>query len=141
MCRLLALATLCGFASGQSNYVNQSKSIFYEPDQEGVLPALGILNGTVTDLETLPATIMLKKTKAVLNCSAGFMNVDLEFNDKPFYGIVYADFDRNSACKIIGDGAKTARIRLPLKGCGSLQVRAGVNILAGSEPLCHGRSQ
>jgi len=126
MCRLLALATLCGFASGQSNYVNQSKSIFYEPDQEGVLPALGILNGTVTDLETLPATIMLKKTKAVLNCSAGFMNVDLEFNDKPFYGIVYADFDRNSACKIIGDGAKTARIRLPLKGCGSLQRPARV---------------
>ena len=42
--------------------------------------------------------------------------------DKPFYGIVYADFDRNSACKITGDGATSAQIKLPLKGCGTLQV-------------------
>ena len=42
--------------------------------------------------------------------------------DKPFYGIVYADYDRNSACKITGDGANETQIRLPLKGCGTLQV-------------------
>ena len=57
----------------------------------------------------------------MLNCSAGFMNVDMTF-DKPFYGIVYADYDRNSACKITGDGATSSNIRLPLKGCGTLQV-------------------
>ena len=88
---------------------------------EGVLPAFGTLNGSVTDLDTIPSTIMLKKTKAVLNCAAGYLNVDMIF-DKPFYGIVYADFDRNSACKITGNGETTSNIRLPLKGCGTLQV-------------------
>ena len=83
---------------------------------------LATLNGTVIDLNTLPATVMLKKTKAVLNCSAGYMNVDMVFN-KPFYGIVYADYDRNSACKITGDGQKQTTIKLPLKGCGTVEVR------------------
>ena len=86
-----------------------------------MLPAFGTLNGSVTDLDTIPDTIMLKKTKAVLNCAAGYLNVDMIF-DKPFYGIVYADFDRNSACKITGNGETTSQIRLPLKGCGTLQV-------------------
>ena len=83
--------------------------------------AFGTLNGSVTELDTLPATIMLKKTKAELKCGDGYLNVDMDF-DKPFYGIVYADFDRNSACKITGDGATSAQIKLPLKGCGTLQV-------------------
>ena len=86
-----------------------------------MLPAFGTLNGSVTDLETIPDTIMLKKTKAMLSCAAGYLNVDMIF-DKPFYGIVYADFDRNSACKITGNGETTSNIRLPLKGCGTLQV-------------------
>ena len=64
---------------------------------------------------------MLKKTKAVLNCSAGYMHVGMTFN-KPFYGIVYADYDRNSACKMHGDGQTQAIIKLPLKGCGTVQV-------------------
>jgi len=79
---------------------------------------------------------MLKKTKAVLNCSAGYMNVDMTFG-KPFYGIVYADFDRNSACKITGDGATNAIINLPLKGCGTLQSPARVftnNIIVRFHP-------
>ena len=90
-------------------------------DKISTFLAFGTLNGSVTDLDTLPATIMLKKTKAVLSCAAGYLNVDMEF-DKPFYGIVYADFDRNSACKITGDGATSSQIKLPLKGCGTLQV-------------------
>ena len=64
---------------------------------------------------------MLKKTKAVLNCSAGYMHVGMTFN-KPFYGIVYADYDRNSACKMHGDGQTQGTIKLPLKGCGTVQV-------------------
>jgi hypothetical protein len=37
---------------------------------------------------------MLNKTKATLNCSSGFMGINLQFQ-QPFYGIVYADYDRN----------------------------------------------
>ncbi len=49
------------------------------------------------------------------------MSVRLRFQ-QPFYGIVYADFDRNSACKIAGNGKEEETIQLPLKGCGTLQV-------------------
>lgn len=45
----------------------------------------------------------------------------MKFNEK-FYGIAYADFDRNSACQIIGKGDLSYRIELPLKGCGTKQV-------------------
>ena len=48
------------------------------------------------------------------------MSVQLQFKQE-FYGIVYADYDRNSACKISGNGANTTKIQLPLKGCGSVQ--------------------
>lgn len=122
--------------SGQNNYDKQAPSITYEFEDEAHLPAFATLNGSVTELDNLPATIMLKKTKAVLNCSAGYMNVDLAF-EKPFYGIVYADFDRNSACKITGDGEKESQIKLPLKGCGTLQDPARVftnNIIVRFHP-------
>merc|ERR1712110_643461 len=105
-------------------------------EDEGALPSFVTLNGTVHDLDSLPATVMLKKTKAVLNCSAGYMHVGMIF-DKPFYGIVYADFDRYSACKITGDGATSAQIKLPLKGCGTLQSPARVftnNIIVRFHP-------
>lgn len=46
--------------------------------------------------------------------------VDLKFNE-PFYGIAYADFDRNSACQITGKGDISNKIELPLKGCGTKQ--------------------
>jgi hypothetical protein len=118
---LIAL-TSCGFAIGQSNnYEKQAPTITLDSDEEGFLPVFGTLNGSVTELDTLPSTIVLKKTKAVLNCSSGYMKVGMIF-DKPFYGIVYGDHDRHSACKITGDGQREAEIRLPLKGCGTLQV-------------------
>jgi hypothetical protein len=69
----------------------QAISISYEG--EG-LPAFGFLNGTVQELDEIPSTIMLNKTKATLNCSSGFMGIGLQFQ-QPFYGIVYADYDRN----------------------------------------------
>jgi hypothetical protein len=46
--------------------------------------------------------------------------VDLKFNEK-FYGVAYADFDRNSACQTSGHGEMSYRIELPLKGCGTKQ--------------------
>ena len=85
-----------GLVSGQSNYDKQAISISYEkPDSEtGGLPQFGTLNGTVTELNDISSTILLNKTRADLNCSAGFMSIKMEFQN-PFYGIVYADFDRN----------------------------------------------
>ena len=50
------------------------------------------------------------------------MDVEMTFRE-PVFGIVYADFDRNSACKITGNGKFQETIKLPLKGCGTLQVR------------------
>merc|ERR1719512_136656 len=67
------------------------------------LPEFGTLNGTVTELDTLSSTINLNRTDAALNCSSGFMSIELTFRQK-FYGTVYADYDRNSACKVSGNG-------------------------------------
>ena len=57
----------------------------------------------------------------LLTFAPGFMDVEMTFRE-PFFGIVYADFDRNSACKITGNGKFQETIKLPLKGCGTLQV-------------------
>lgn len=118
-----------GLVHCQSNYEIQAPSTNYTLyntiEDEGALPSFVTLNGTVHDLDSLPATVMLKKTKAVLNCSAGYMHVGMTFN-KPFYGIVYADYDRNSACKMHGDGQTQGTIKLPLKGCGTVQSPARV---------------
>jgi len=126
-------AVLLPSVRGQSNYDKQAISISYE--NEG-LPQFGTLNGTVTELDSISSTIMLNKTKADLNCSSGFMNIKMEFQN-PFYGIVYADFDRNSACKITGRGQKSETIKLPLKGCGTKQNPARVftnNIIVRFHP-------
>jgi len=68
----------------------------------------------------LSDTINLNRTEALLTCAAGQLSIDLKFK-KPFYGIVYADYDRNSACKIAGSGQEKYNIQIPLKGCGTVQ--------------------
>lgn len=45
----------------------------------------------------------------------------MKFN-KPFFGLAYADFDRNSACQVSGKGELSYKLELPLKGCGTKQV-------------------
>lgn len=45
----------------------------------------------------------------------------MKFNE-PFFGLAYADFDRNSACQVLGKGELNVRLELPLKGCGTRQV-------------------
>ncbi len=118
---LLLLAPLLASAETPSNnYEKQSLSVSYS--EEDGLPTTGVLNGTVTELDDLSPTIALNKTQAELNCSSGFMSVKLKF-EQAFFGIVYADFDRNSACRIAGNGKTEETIQLPLKGCGTLQVR------------------
>ncbi|XP_022200034.2 uncharacterized protein LOC111056931 [Nilaparvata lugens] len=97
--------------SGQSNSI--------EEPNEG-LPDTTVLDGKVTKLDELAPVIFLNRTKAYLNCAAGYMQIELKF-EEPFYGIAYADFDRSSACQVAGRGNKTARIDLPLKGCGTRQ--------------------
>ncbi|CAB0043954.1 unnamed protein product [Trichogramma brassicae] len=84
------------------------------------LPIYTTLNGSVTNLNEILPNIHLNRTKAFLNCSQGSMQVDLMFAE-PFYGLAYADFDRFSACITKGRGANSARIELPLKGCGTVQ--------------------
>lgn len=45
----------------------------------------------------------------------------MKFNE-PFHGIIQADYDRSSACRVNGKGALSYRLELPLKGCGTIQV-------------------
>lgn len=106
-----------GGAKPQSNYNQQALSIEYEG--EG-LPQFGTLDGVVTELDTLSDKINLNRTEALLACAAGQLSIDLKF-EQPFFGIVYADYDRNSACKIAGSGQSEYNIQIPLKGCGTVQ--------------------
>lgn len=85
-----------------------------EVDKTG-LPIYTTLNGSVTNLNEILPSIHLNRTRAFLNCSQGSMQVELMFQE-PFYGLVYADFDRNSACMTKGRGHDNVRIELPLKG-------------------------
>ncbi|CAH0691086.1 unnamed protein product [Chilo suppressalis] len=101
----------------QSNYDSQANNIEYQG--EG-LPEQTVLDGKVTKLDDLSPYILLNRTKAELNCTAGSMQIELKFHEK-FYGIVYADFDRHSACQVRGKGQLSYRMELPLKGCGTRQ--------------------
>ena len=105
-------------AVGQSNYASQANDVAYIG--EG-LPDSATLDGKVTKLDDLSSVIFLNRTKGTLNCGAGSMQVELKFNE-PFFGIAYADFDRNSACQVVGKGEISYTLELPLKGCGTKQV-------------------
>lgn len=85
------------------------------------LPEQATLDGKVTKLDDLSPVILLNRTTATLDCEAGSMKVDMKFKEK-FYGIAYADFDRNSACQVAGKGGLSYKLELPLKGCGTKQV-------------------
>ncbi|XP_068159512.1 uncharacterized protein pot [Drosophila tropicalis] len=117
---LLLLALICCSgqqAAAQSNYVQHGDSGNYTTNG---LPEEATLDGKVTKLDDISPLIFLNRTKAALNCAAGSMQVDLKFND-PFHGIIQADYDRSSACRVSGKGALSYRLELPLKGCGTIQ--------------------
>ncbi|KAF7267880.1 zona pellucida domain protein papillote isoform X2 [Rhynchophorus ferrugineus] len=115
--KALIVVVLVTAAAAQSNYADQANNIEYQGDG---LPPEATLDGKVTKLDDLSPVIFLNRTKAALNCAAGSMQVELKFNNK-FYGIAYADFDRNSACQIAGKGGLSYKLELPLKGCGTKQ--------------------
>lgn len=117
MALLYILLAVASSALAQSNYDQQANSILYQG--EG-LPEQTVLDGKVTKLDDLSPVIFLNRTKAALNCAAGSMQIELKFNEK-FYGIAYADFDRHSACQVVGKGATSYKLELPLKGCGTRQ--------------------
>ncbi|XP_059611298.1 uncharacterized protein LOC132258171 [Phlebotomus argentipes] len=116
-CILFGLSCSWITTLAQSNYASHANNVEYQG--EG-LPEEATLDGKVTKLDDLSPIIFLNRTKAALNCGAGSMQVDLKFNEK-FYGIAYADFDRNSACQILGKGDLSYKLELPLKGCGTKQ--------------------
>jgi hypothetical protein len=72
--------------------------------------------------EGLGSTIFTNRSTAFLNCTSGSMNVDVEFKE-PFFGRIYADFNRHSACSVNGNGGTKYSIVLPLRGCGTIQAR------------------
>jgi len=115
---LVGLVACCpAHATPQSNYDQQELSLEYTGSGQ---PEFATLNGTVVELDAISSRIKLNRTEATLNCSAGFMNVKLGFLQE-FFGIVYTDYDRNSACKVSGNGEREAVIEIPLKGCGTAQ--------------------
>ncbi|XP_030759070.1 uncharacterized protein LOC115884588 [Sitophilus oryzae] len=114
---LILYHVILAFGMPQSNYANQANNIEYIG--EG-LPPDATLGGKLTHLDDLSPDINLNKTQADLNCAAGSMQIDLNFKE-PFYGIAYADFDRNSACQVAGKGGLKYNLELPLKGCGTKQ--------------------
>uniref|UniRef100_A0A2S2PUX2 ZP domain-containing protein n=1 Tax=Sipha flava TaxID=143950 RepID=A0A2S2PUX2_9HEMI len=116
---LLLPFVLATVAVAQSNYDQVENSIEFPSPDKG-LPESTVLDGKVTKLDELSPVIFLNRTKAALNCAAGYMQIELKF-EEPFYGRAYADFDRSSACSVTGKGNNTARIDLPLKGCGTRQ--------------------
>merc|ERR1719278_1416271 len=115
------LALLAGVtAVPQSNYNLQNLDVDLDPEEGSGIPEFGTLDGIVTELDTISSSIKLSRTNASLNCASGYMHIDLKFQQK-FFGIVYAQKDRNSACKVAGKGEETAKIDIPLKGCGTQQ--------------------
>ncbi|KAG7154419.1 hypothetical protein Hamer_G018152 [Homarus americanus] len=93
--------------------------------------AVGVENG-----RTIGPKIYTERTNTTLNCASGYMLVDVQFKD-PFYGIIYPNGSRNSACRIQGQGKTKYHLELPLKGCGTNRVERRVfvnNIIVRFHP-------
>lgn len=75
------IISMAEIVTAQSNYGDQVNSV--EFPNEG-LPDSTVLDGKVTKLDDLAPVIFLNRTKAALNCAAGYMQVCL-FNIKKFY--------------------------------------------------------
>lgn len=71
---LLFWATFVSIAVAQSNYDQVENSIEF-PNPDKGLPESTVLDGKVTKLDELSPVIFLNRTKAALNCAAGYMQV------------------------------------------------------------------
>lgn len=95
-----------------------------------------VIGGASRDLDQIGPKIYTNKTNTTLNCASGSMLVDVEFYE-PFYGIIYPNGSRNSACRIQGHGKTKYHLDLPLKGCGTQRVERRVfvnNIIVRFHP-------
>lgn len=84
-------------------------------------PSLPRIGGAARELDQIGPKIFTDRTNTTLNCASGSMLVDVEFYE-PFYGIIYPNGSRNSACKVQGHGKTKYHLDLPLKGCGTERV-------------------
>ena len=114
----------CGDVNTQVDDLNLPPSIDTGQTISGT--AQGIVNQDGTYQDGLTSIIITNRTKAFLNCTSGSMNVNLKFRE-PFWGIIYADFNRDSSCSVLGTGGLDYVIDLPLRGCGTVQVRTEHN--------------
>lgn len=73
---LALLSALATVAVAQSNYDQVENSIDFPSPDRG-LPESTVLDGKVTKLDELSPVIFLNRTKAALNCAAGFMQVGI----------------------------------------------------------------
>lgn len=73
---LLLTAALSAVVVAQSNYDQVENSIDF-PNPDRGLPESTVLDGKVTKLDELSPVIFLNRTKASLNCAAGFMQVSV----------------------------------------------------------------
>ncbi|CAG0922140.1 unnamed protein product, partial [Notodromas monacha] len=105
--------------------VNLPPSIDDKKTVAGTVQGVVKLDGTYE--EGLGSVIRTNRTSAFLNCTSGAMNVDVEFSE-PFWGRIYADFNRFSACSVNGNGGRSYTLALPLRGCGTIQDPARVFI-------------
>ncbi|XP_074602725.1 uncharacterized protein LOC141856339 [Brevipalpus obovatus] len=70
--------------------------------------------------DQLNSEIVTNRTKAYLSCESGEMVVNINFT-QPFRGVAYANYDRTSQCRLLGDGQQQYQLKIPLKGCGTKQ--------------------
>lgn len=95
-----------------------------------------VIGGASRDLDKIGPKIYTNRTNTTLNCASGSMLVDVEFNE-PFFGIIYPNGSRNSACRVQGNGKTKYHLDLPLKGCGTNRVERRVfvnNIIVRFHP-------
>ncbi|KAK7070551.1 hypothetical protein SK128_015656 [Halocaridina rubra] len=95
-----------------------------------------VIDGESRNLDQIGPKIYTNRTNTTLTCASGFMLVDVEFYE-PFYGIIYPNGSRHSACKLQGKGKTKYHLDLPLKGCGTNRVERRVfvnNIIVRFHP-------
>jgi len=66
------------------------------------------------------AEMITNRTRAQVLCETGEILVKINFTE-PFHGVAYADFNRQSPCRLFGEGGQYYEMKLPLKGCGTKQ--------------------
>lgn len=123
-----ALLWAAMWALAASQYIGEEK---LSPIQQ-----TAVIGGESRDLDQIGPKIYTERTNTTLNCASGYMFVDVSFKD-PFYGIIYPNGSRNSACRIQGQGKTKYHLELPLKGCGTNRVERRVfvnNIIVRFHP-------